>query len=237
MPIKKEVIIGDCRLILGDCLEVMPTLGKVDAAWTDPPYNVGKDYGTCKDNLTTEDYYAWSDEWITGVEKLTDNIAIYPPKIHLRWFWNRLPETHQVIMGWTPAGCFRSGYIHQYAPLLMPKKTKTKCKDFWLNVKMSGLGYFFKEENFNHPGLTSLDCTRRVLSAISNPGDTILDIFSGTGTTGVVCAQMKRKYIGIELNEDYFNISVERVRKAYEQPDMFVDQPKKKPEQGNLTAL
>ena len=56
MPIKQEVTIGDCRLILGDSLEVMPTLGKVDAAWTDPPYNVGKDYGTCKDNITTEDY-------------------------------------------------------------------------------------------------------------------------------------------------------------------------------------
>src|SRR5690606_24601182 len=40
-PIRKEVIIGDCRLLLGDCMEIMPTLGKVDAVVTDPPYGIG----------------------------------------------------------------------------------------------------------------------------------------------------------------------------------------------------
>src|SRR5690349_13160714 len=41
----REEIIGDCRLILGDCLEVLPTLGKVDAVVTDPPYGIGEDGG------------------------------------------------------------------------------------------------------------------------------------------------------------------------------------------------
>ena len=40
-PIKKDVTIGDCRLLLGDCLSIMPTLGKVDAVVTDPPYGIG----------------------------------------------------------------------------------------------------------------------------------------------------------------------------------------------------
>lgn len=40
MPIKKEVIIGDCRLLLGDCLSIMPLLGKVDACVCDPPYGI-----------------------------------------------------------------------------------------------------------------------------------------------------------------------------------------------------
>lgn len=42
MPIKKEVIIGNCRLLLGDCMEILPTLGKADAILTDPPYGLGK---------------------------------------------------------------------------------------------------------------------------------------------------------------------------------------------------
>ena len=68
-------------------------------------------------------------------------------------------------------------------------------------------------------------------------GDTILDPFMGSGTTLVACAKMGRKGIGIEIDEDYFNIACKRVEEAYKQPDMFVEQPKKKHEQGNLTAL
>ena len=61
---KKKVQIHDATLYLGDCLEIMPELGKVDAAWTDPPYNVGKDYETYKDNMEVEDYLDWCGDWI-----------------------------------------------------------------------------------------------------------------------------------------------------------------------------
>jgi DNA modification methylase len=56
--------------------------------------------------------------------------------------------------------------------------------------------------------------------------DVVLDAFMGSGTTGVACAKLGRKFIGIELDEDYFNIACERIRKAYEQPDLFVEPPK-----------
>ena len=54
----------------------------------------------------------------------------------------------------------------------------------------------------------------------------ILDPFMGSGTTGVACAKLGRKFIGIELDEDYFNIACERIRKAYDQPDLFIEPPK-----------
>jgi site-specific DNA-methyltransferase (adenine-specific) len=59
------------------------------------------------------------------------------------------------------------------------------------------------------------------------PAETILDSFMGSGTTLVACAKLGRKGIGIELDPDYFDIAVERVRKAYEQADMFVPAPSK----------
>ena len=59
----------------------------------------------------------------------------------------------------------------------------------------------------------------------TNPGDTVVDPFMGSGTTLVACAKLGRKGIGIELDPDYFDIAVERVRKAYEQADMFVPAP------------
>lgn len=43
--IQREEIIGDCRLLLGDCLEILPTLGNVDAVVTSPPYDNIRDYG------------------------------------------------------------------------------------------------------------------------------------------------------------------------------------------------
>ncbi len=59
------------------------------------------------------------------------------------------------------------------------------------------------------------------------PADTILDPFMGSGTTGVACAKMGREFIGIELDEDYFNIACKRIEEAYRSPDLFIEQPKK----------
>lgn len=58
------------------------------------------------------------------------------------------------------------------------------------------------------------------------PGKTILDPFMGSGTTGVACAKAGRKFIGIELDPDYFDIARRRVREAYAQPDIFIERPK-----------
>lgn len=50
----------------------------------------------------------------------------------------------------------------------------------------------------------------------------VLDPFMGSGTTGVACVKLGRSFIGIEIDEGYFNIACERIRKAYAQPDMFI---------------
>ena len=68
----------------------------------------------------------------------------------------------------------------------------------------------------------------------SLPTQTILDPFMGSGTTLVACAKMGRKGIGIELDPEYFEIACKRVREAYAQPDLFVQQPQEKPKQETL---
>jgi len=62
-------------------------------------------------------------------------------------------------------------------------------------------------------------CVRMVASDL-----TILDPFMGSGTTGVACVKLGRQFIGIEIDEGYFDIACERIRKAFAQPDMFVEQ-------------
>ena len=61
----------------------------------------------------------------------------------------------------------------------------------------------------------------------SSDGETILDPFMGSGTTGVACAKLGRKFIGIELEKKYFDIACQRIEEAYQQPDMFIEPPAK----------
>lgn len=209
----------------GDCREIAPQLGIFDFVWTDPPYNVGKDYGTHNDSMPIEDYFRWCEEWISVAKSAADRVGVYPPKIHLRWFWNQLPENHPVIVAWSPEGAIRGGYVHQYAPLLLPQKPLNRCKDHWWNIQIPGLGYFFREENFGHPGYTSEDITSRVLSAFCNPGMSVLDLFLGTGTT-LRCAKDRGiKGVGIEIEEKYCEIAAKRMA---QEAFMFTPEPKLK---------
>lgn len=56
-------------------------------------------------------------------------------------------------------------------------------------------------------------------------GETVLDPFMGSGTTGVACANLGRKFIGIEIEPKYFDIACRRIEKAYKQPDFFIEKP------------
>lgn len=62
--------------------------------------------------------------------------------------------------------------------------------------------------------------------------DSVLDPFMGSGTTGVACANLGRKFIGIEIEPQYFDIACERIRQAYEQPRLLLPEPE--PVQGKL---
>lgn len=78
-----------------------------------------------------------------------------------------------------------------------------------------------------HPNEKPLALMRTLIDTLSNKGDAILDPFMGSGTTGVACAKMGRKFTGIEIDRHYFEIACKRIEKAYAQGDMFVPAPAK----------
>jgi site-specific DNA-methyltransferase (adenine-specific) len=73
---------------------------------------------------------------------------------------------------------------------------------------------------------------KELVMLFSNPEQTVLDPFMGSGTTGVACVKLGRKFIGIELDDKYFDIACRRIEQAYKQPDMFIEQPKKAEQMG-----
>ena len=90
-----------------------------------------------------------------------------------------------------------------------------------LRVK-DGLWYIVQRQSVGHPATFPEALARDHILSWSNEGDTVFDPFLGSGTTGVACANVGKSFIGIEIDETYFDIACERIRKAYAQPDMFV---------------
>ena len=86
---------------------------------------------------------------------------------------------------------------------------------------MPGLGYFFTENNYGHPGYTSEDITSRVINGFTKENETILDPFMGTGTTGKICAKFGRNFVGIEQETKWFEIAQRRIHDAEQQPLLF----------------
>lgn len=90
-----------------------------------------------------------------------------------------------------------------------------------------------KKDGTQHPTQKPIELMKWCLDFLPE-SHAILDPFMGSGTTGVACAKMGRKFIGIELDPDYFEIACERIRKAYDQPDLFVAAPAQKHEQESM---
>lgn len=225
-PIKRDVTIGDCRMILGDCMAVMPTLGEVGAILTDPPYGIGYQRGAggggkhSRRNLkaVAGDNAPFDPAPFIGVPCIMWGANHYAARLpHGRWLaWNKLGAKEpwddfcDVEFAWQ----------------------NVRAADRIFSLLWKGICQGVKDDGGvrQHPTQKPIDLMRWCLGFLPD-AETILDPFMGSGTTGVACVKEGRKFIGIELDPDYFDIAVKRIRDAYAQPDMFVAPPAAKPEQ------
>jgi DNA modification methylase len=120
-------------------------------------------------------------------------------------------SAHLIIVHKRAAGVFSGNYMLQYHAMFSTVKPVIKCKDLWDDVRLPGEGYFFREPRYDHPGLTGLAMTEKILLHFSKEGDTVLDPFLGTGTTLVACKKMNRSGIGIEQSTKYLEMAEQRL--------------------------
>jgi len=223
-PYRQEVI-GDCTLYLGDCLELLPTLGKFDAVVTDPPYGIFKKVGGNgrmfgKDTIYSIDDSAASWDYRPDVELL---------------LMVRDAATQYVIWG---GNYFADVLGACKGPLIWNKLTGNNsyadAEMAWSNV--AGTSRVFTHQwcgafKDSERGERAVHPTQKPVAVMQwsigfTKGTTVLDPFMGSGTTGVACVKLGRKFTGIEIDPNYFDIACERIRQAYKQPDMFVEKPK-----------
>jgi len=207
-PWKRMERIGDCTLYLGDCLEIMPTLGKVDAVVTDPPYpNAAGHFieviAKAEDVCRKFDAPHWFVFW-TEVEVPPVPLPLVAVHIWHRTNTNR-PDNYEPIFEFNTDGVKRASRVLPHC-VIFPGLT---------GIEASG-----------HPTEKNINL---MVDLVKRTRGTVFDPFMGSGTTGVACVKLGRKFIGIEIDEGYFEIAVERIKKAYAQPDFFVAQPKPEP--------
>lgn len=204
----REEVIGDARLILGDCREVLPTLGPVDAVVTDPPY---------PDCFARE--YAYQEDGIDFLSALPclqfvfwSGRAPFPLDYTAVHIWNKNPSNH----GAQYERIFeRNGGSHQkvFTSYMVNSTVAAQMTDDELN---------------DHPSQKPIKLLRVLCATL--PLCTVLDPFMGSGTTGVACANLGRRFIGIEQNPQWFDIACRRIAEAYKQPRLFTE-PTQKPVQ------
>lgn len=209
-------------LRLGDCLDVMRGIpdASIDAVITDPPYNVGKNYGIYKDNRTPEEYRAWMQDVVSEARRVAKSIAFFVSGRLTKLYFDLMPDAHLVVVHKRAAGMIQDNYAHQYHAILAIGRPAVKIADLWNDIRLPGEGYLFREERFDHPGLTGLELTCRMIESYSQEGDTILDPFAGSGTTLVAALKLGRNAIGIELNPEYVSIAQRRIQEAQAQLTM-----------------
>ena len=193
--------IGDAVLYHGNCLEILPTLPKVDAVVTDPPYGIGfAAQPTNYQRAAGMKPASWDN---ARAERLSDLLSL--AEIQVVWGGNyyELPPSR--------------GWLSWFKPDAPPSMANFELA--WTNQDRNARQIqqsiaATNAERVGHPTQKPLVVMEWTLSQFPT-AETILDPFMGSGTTGVACVNLGRKFIGIEIERRYFDIACERIAAAY----------------------
>lgn len=245
---RKEVI-GQATLYLGDCLSIMPEL-TADVVITSPPYNTlepsakpsglhaerktGKNawmdkQGNYFDQRSEPEYQAWQQDvldaclkvaplvWINHKTRYRDGVGIHPLTFYKAPLFAEVVWDRGISMA---LNCGRYAPSHEYWFAF----GKPAFWDDTLNAKMSvwrvppGIE---KDKDNDHPCPYPPKLVEPLIQSSAHVYATVLDPFMGSGSTGVACHRLGRKFIGIELEPRFFDMACERLENAQRQEKLF----------------
>ncbi len=199
-------VIGAATLYLGDCLEVLPTLEGIDAVITDPPYGNGcaprggKVAGSIQGSGLAPAWDVYSEQWMSLISAPA---AVFCAQATMFRTAAALGADRALLYvksnpspfgtSWEP--CLTRGWPH------------VRQNQHWLGYNA--------ENGQEHPTQKPLGLMRWIVS--TTPARTVLDPFMGSGTTGVACVELGRRFVGIEINPEYFDIARRRIDDAQKQ--------------------
>ena len=222
----REEIIGNCRLILGDCRDILPTLGVVDSVVSDPPYGMAfqSNYRTTQHdkiaNDDTTDLFLWACSIPVSHSRYLfgrwDNIADVPkPKSLITWVKNNwsMGDLEHEHGRQTEVCFFYAGEGH-----------------FWPGKRPNDVIECPRTGNDFHPTEKPVALMEVVVGWTAG---LVFDPFMGAGSTGIAACVKGRPFVGCEIHEPYFDIACRRIEEAHRQPRLFAE-PSAKPVQEAL---
>jgi DNA modification methylase len=210
---REEILADGVRLILGDCLEVLPTLGKFDAVVTDPPYGIG----------VSETMHKQSGTQYGKAAAAKSNYELKD------WDCKPIPVELMTLVTNSAKWCVIFGGNYYSFPasscwLVWDKENGDNgfadCELAWTNLPKA-----VRRIRWMWNGMLRRGGEVRE-GHLPEPNKTILDPFAGSGTTGVAAVKAGKHFTGIEIDATYFDLACHRIARALREPDMFVPPPK-----------
>jgi site-specific DNA-methyltransferase (adenine-specific) len=219
-----ETLAEGVTLYLGDCREILPTLGKVGAVVTDPPYGIsykrGKggrggahSYGNkyCNDVPIVGDEIPFDPApWLSYQEIILWGANHYAQLLpHGRWLaWNKLGD----MQPWDDFSDVEFAWYNK-------RGADRIFSHLWKGLAQKGAGV-----RREHPTQKPVELLEWCIGFVES--NIVLDPYMGSGTTGVAAAKVGRNFIGVEIEPKYFDIACRRIQAALDAPDMFIEKPK-----------
>lgn len=243
-PWKRKETIGNCTLYLGDCLGVLADVEQAHAVITDPPYSSG---ARTTAQMRGRGGMSRKDDWndnplpndrlsVTGFTWLMRQVGLEAERVLVEGGsflsfidWRQYPTlygciescnlqiTNLVVWDKEVFG-MGNGFRNQHELVLHASKGTARVFDRSVpNV----IGSKRISSSDLHPTEKPVGLLEEFVRVCTDVGEVVLDPFMGSGTTGAACVKNGRAFIGIELDERYFDVACERIAKLYRQPDMF----------------
>lgn len=267
-------VIGDCTLILGDCLETLPEFyGAADLIVTSPPYDNMRDYGESFTGFNWSSYIKPIEQTLAHGGVLVWNVADQTKggesgnsmrqalafmdaglRLHDTMIYTKpsfsFPETNRYPQTWEYMFVLSSGVPKTFNAIRDRKNLYagttvhgTQRQKDGTTIPATGNGKILASHGLRHnvwlinnreddntgehPAPFPLALAVDHIRSWTDGAATVLDPFMGSGTTGVAAVKTGRKFVGLEIEERYFEIACKRIREAYAQPDMFTPPPSK----------
>ena len=202
-------------------MQIMPQLEPVDLVLTDPPWNVGKDFGICKDSWTDKEYR----ELILILKSLWPNnvcLILSNRNESLRPWMDNYPAARMIVCEIGASIQTKVNNIRfQWKPILTTCNSRKTIRDVWHGFRWYEEGYYFTEKTYGHPSPKSIKLMAECVELFSGIDNIILEPYLGSGTTAIACERLKRKWIGIEIEEKYCEIAAKRIELERKQLKLF----------------
>lgn len=240
----RKEIIGGCELYLGDCREILPTLSGIDHVITDPPYS-DNTHKQAKTNRGSEDGGSQLITFDALSDAAFEDAVLACVGVAQAWVVMTCDYKHASMFYGSPHFVRLGAWVK---PNPMPQISGDRPGQGFETVLILHAGKRAKGWNRGGgsgvwtvpvapsevPTQKPINLALQFVSDFTAEGETVLDPFMGGGTYGVACVRRGRRFVGIEMNQERFEIACRRIEAATKQPDLFIEAPAPKPKQLDL---